>query len=212
MMKIRMEYASERDASKVISDLCNKVAYDRLRVVITDDTGDSKLAIVPIRHGELLVEYAKQMKLNVASENATSVESPEGFAQLSHWVIESNTLVFIMQQSRPRMALVPLSHGLTPEFLEVIDVDDLLALAERDAGCTEAPEFEQAIRMVGEMPYEEIARSLAEVTHASLLHLVQTGAPTPEAFLERRQVNAQPSRLQTIVKSLVQRLNGQREQ
>jgi len=184
-MAIKVEYASERDAQKIIGDLCNKVAVDRMRVVITDETGP-KLALVPIRHGELLEEFARQFDLGIDIENEASVASKEAFTELYLSVLQTKRLVLIMQQGRPCLALVPLDGRMAQERLfGFIDIDDLLEIEQHERGCIASSEFEEAVKRVGQLPYDEIARSLEESTNDTVQRLVAKGAPTPQQFLRR---------------------------
>lgn len=57
---------------------------------------------------------------------------------------------------------------------------------DNDIVCIETDEFEQAIKLVSEHPYDETAKDLQEMTQYSIQQYIANGGPSPEEYVRRR--------------------------
>jgi PHD/YefM family antitoxin component YafN of YafNO toxin-antitoxin module len=189
-MSTVMRIVSDQEAQNLMGDLCNKVAHDRLRVVITSEHGMPELALVPIQHSYLLAQYSEKFGLTIRVDDARSVETKESFEHLCLAVTGSRQLVIIYLKGNPAMAFVPIEGEYDLEQLfAAIDIDDVLDIQEEDhsieTGCIGSVEFNLAVERVGERPYGEIAKNLQALSHDTIRRLVAKGAPSPEEFVRK---------------------------
>lgn len=187
-MAIVMKHTTGKFGRDFAGDLCNRVAHDRLRVIITDNN-QPVLALVPIHHRELLKEYSDKLSLKIEIDDASCVDSKEHFNALCDEIIREKLLCIICLKEFACMAVVHLKGGCDLKMLfSAIDTDDILDQMAKDAlhqtECITSAEFQESLKYIGTRPYAETAESLRAFSNDSVQRLVASGVKSPHEYIQ----------------------------